>query len=494
MLEKVICKESVVLLASLILLAAQAPAATVETAKTAKPNIVLIYVDDLGYGDLGCYGSEKNDTPHIDRLAKEGMRFTDYYSASPVCSPSRAALLTGCYPGRVGFDVFGKKKEAWVLFPGYAEGLHPQERLLPELLKEKGYATCHVGKWHLGDQPEHLPTRHGFDSYYGIPYSNDMCITVKRKRYPPMPLLRNEEVIQQQPTQAALIERYTEEAVSFLRANRYKPFFLYFAHLHVHVPHYVMEPFVSKSRNGRYGAAVAAVDWSTGVLMAELRRLGLADNTIVIFTSDNGSRARGEGGSNAPLRGYKGQTWEGGMRVPCLVRWPGQVPAGQVSDALVTALDFYPTLASLVGYALPTLPKHDGVNLLPLWRGEPGTTPSREYFYYFKRNELQAVRSGKWKLRHAFDADKNTDPDMLALYDLSQDIGEARDLAAQHPEVVKQLRTAMEKIRSELGDARLGIDGRERRPPAVSPNPKPLTVSDPEYPDIEPEYQLNEAG
>jgi arylsulfatase A-like enzyme len=494
MRKQIIRRKSVIMLGLLVLLAAHLTSTAVEPPQLSAPNIVLIYVDDLGYGDLGCYGSQKNDTPHIDRLAKEGMRFTDYYSASPVCTPSRAALLTGCYPGRVGFDVFGEKKNGWVLFPGYAEGLHPNERLLPELLKEKGYATCHVGKWHLGDQPEHLPTRHGFDSYYGIPYSNDMCITVKRKNYPPLPLLRNESVIQQQPTQAALIERYTEEAVSFIRANREKPFFLYLAHLHVHVPHYVMEPFASASRNGRYGAAVAAVDWSTGVLMAELKRQGLANNTIVIFTSDNGSRARDEGGSNAPLRGYKGQTWEGGMRVPCLVKWPGQVPAGQVSKALVTALDFYPTLASLAGHDVSTLPKHDGVNLLPVWRGENNGTSPREHFFYFKRNELQAMRSGKWKLRHAFETDKNSDPNRLELYDLSADIGETRDLAADHPAVVKQLSEAMGKIRGELGDARLGITGSERRPPAVSPNPKPLTTSDPEYPDIEPYYLLNEAG
>jgi arylsulfatase A-like enzyme len=458
------------------------------------PNIVLIYVDDLGYGDLGCYGSEKNDTPHIDRMAKEGMRFTDYYSASPVCTPSRAALLTGCYPGRVGFDSFGAKKNAWVLFPGYAEGLHPDERTLPELLKEKGCATSHIGKWHLGDQPEHLPTRHGFDSYYGIPYSNDMCVTVKRRNYPPMPLMRNETVIQQQPTQAALIERYTEEAVSFIRANRDKPFFLYLAHLHVHLPHYVMEPFVSKSRNGRYGAAVAAVDWSTGVLMAELKRLGIEDNTIVILTSDNGSRARDEGGSNGPLRGNKGQTWEGGIRVPCIVKWPAQVPAGTVSAELVTAMDFYPTLASLAGHEVSTLPKHDGINLLPVWHGDDGTKSSREHFFYFLRNELQAVRSGKWKLRHFFDAGKDSDPDKLELYDLTEDPGETRDLSAEHPDVVKRLTEAMTNIRVKLGDARLGIKGNERRPPAVFPNPKPLTTFDPDFPYIEPAYQLDEAG
>jgi len=459
-----------------------------------KPNIVLIYVDDLGYGDLGCYGSDKNDTPHIDRMAKEGTRFTDYYTASPVCTPSRAALLTGCYPGRVGFDVFGKDKKAWVLFPGYAEGLHPDERLLPELLKEKGYATCHIGKWHLGDQPEHLPTRHGFDSYYGIPYSNDMCVTVKRRNHPPMPLMRNESVIQQQPTQAALVERYTEEAVSFIRSNRDKPFFLYLAHLHVHLPHYVMEPFVSQSRNGRYGAALAAVDWSTGVLMAELERLGIDDNTIVIFTSDNGSRARGEGGSNGPLRGHKGQTWEGGMRVPCIVKWPGIVPAGRVSGDLTAAMDFYPTIASIVGHDVSKLPKHDGVNILPLWESIDAKPLPREYFFYFKRNELQAVRSGKWKLRHAFETGGKDNPEKIELYDLTEDPGETRDLAASHPEVVKRLNEAMAEIRAELGDSRLGMEGTERRPPAISPNPKPLTTFDPEYPYIEPEYQLNEAG
>lgn len=460
----------------------------------APPNIILINVDDMGYGDLACYGSEVNDTPHIDRLAKEGMRFMDFYAASPVCTPSRAALLTGCYPGRVGFDVFGAKKNAWVLFPGYAEGLHPDERLLPELLKEKGYATSHVGKWHLGDQPEHLPTRHGFDSYYGIPYSNDMCITAKRRNYPPMPLLRDEIVIQEQPSQAALTERYTEEAVTFIRTNREKPFFLYLAHLHVHLPHYVMEPFASKSRNGRYGAAVAAIDWSTGTIMAELERLGISDNTIIIFTSDNGSRERGEGGSNGPLRGHKGQTWEGGMRVPCIVKWPGQVPAGVASNQLTAAIDLYPTLATLVGHNVSTLPKHDGVNLLPVWRGEPDAKSPREYYFYFMRNDLHAVRSGKWKLRHAFQLDGGKDSERLELYNIEEEIGETSDVAAQHPDVVKRLSEAMSAIRSELGDHRLGIKGSERRLPAIAADPKPLTTFDPDFPYIEPAYELNEAG
>jgi arylsulfatase A-like enzyme len=456
------------------------------------PNVVLIYVDDLGYGDLGCYGSEKNDTPHIDRLAAEGMRFTDYYSASPICTPSRAALLTGCYPGRVGFDAFGKQQRAWVLFPGFAEGLHPDERLLPELLKEKGYATAHVGKWHLGDQPRHLPTRHGFDSYFGVPYSNDMAIMPRRPNSPPMPLLRDEIVIQEQPKQAPLIERYTTEAVSFMRENRERPFFLYLGHLHVHLPHYVMEPFASDSRNGRYGAAVAAVDWSTGVIMAELERLGVAENTLVIFTSDNGSRARDEGGSNAPLRGTKGQTWEGGMRVPAIVRWPDVVPPDSVSGALVTALDFYPTLARIVGHDPATLPKHDGVDVLPVWRGDAESP--RDTFFYFKRRELQAVRSGPWKLRHAFGRGRESDPERLELYHLGEDIGESRDVAAEHPEVVERLTEKMAAIRGELGDSRLEIEGDERRPPAVVDDPKPLTTFDPDYPYIVPSYLLDEAG
>jgi arylsulfatase A len=389
---------------------------------------------------------------------------------------------------------FGGRRNAWVLFPGMAEGLHPDERLLPELLREKGYATCHVGKWHLGDQPAHLPTRHGFDSYFGIPYSNDMAIMPRRPDSPPMPLLRDETVIQEQPAQAPLIERYTEEAVSFIRANRERPFFLYLAHLHVHLPHYVMEPFASASRNGRYGAAVAAVDWSTGVLMAELARLGLAENTLVIFTSDNGSRAGNEGGSNAPLRGTKGQTWEGGMRVPCIIRWPAAVPAGSVSGELATALDFYPTLAALAGHDPAGLPRHDGVDMSPLWRGGAEGKSPRETFFFFKRAELQAVRSGEWKLRHAFDAGKDSDPDQLQLFKLDEDPGETRDLAAAHPEVVGRLSRAMAAIRAELGDSRLGIEGHSRRKPAVAPDPRPLTRFDPDYPYLEPTYLLNEAG
>lgn len=481
----------------LLLLAALACAASLAAKSDAgdrPPNVVLIYVDDLGYGDLGCFGSLKNDTPNIDRLAAEGKRFTDYYSASPLCTPSRAALLTGCYPARVGFDCFGPEGKALVLFPGKPEGIHPAEVLLPELLREAGYATWHVGKWHLGDQPEHLPTRHGFDGYFGLPYSNDMAIMPSRPKSPPLPLLRGEKVIEQQPAQAPLIERYTEEAVSFLRAHRDRPFFLYLAHSHVHLPHYVMDRFGKNSRNGLYGAALAAVDWSTGVLVDELEKLGLTKNTIVILTSDNGSRVDRHGGSNAPLRGTKGQTWEGGMRVPCLVKWPGRIAAGTVCAEVVTAMDFYPTLAGLAGRDIRNLPPRDGKDVLPLWLDEVGAISPHEAFFYYRGGVLQAVRCGPWKLRHGIDAGPATAPEQLALYHLGNDPGEAEDVAAANPDVVARLEAAMRTMRGELGDRRLGIRGSACRPPAKSENPKPLTIFDPAYPYAVPSYLLDEAG
>jgi arylsulfatase A-like enzyme len=255
-----------------------------------------------------------------------------------------------------------------------------------------------------------------------------------------------------------------------------------------------MEPFASASRNGVYGAAVAAVDWSTGVVMAELRRLGLEENTIVIFTSDNGSRVDEHGGSNAPLRGTKGQTWEGGMRVPCLVRWPGHITPGSVCGEMVTALDFYPTLAALAGHDLASLPVHDGQNVLPLWEAREGAQSPHEHFFYFKRADLQAVRSGKWKLRHAFDSGPVSNPDRLELYDLGVDLAETRDLAKEHPDVVEKLSGAMNAMREKLGDRRLNIKGRERRRPAIVTDPKPLTTFDPNYPYIEPSYLLDQAG
>ncbi len=460
---------------------------------SSRPNVILIYVDDMGYGDLGCYGSKINATPHIDKLATQGMRFTQYYSASSVCSPSRGALLSGCYPPRIGFDVFNQGR-AWVLFPGYAEGFRPDEMIMPEFFKARGYATAHVGKWHCGDQPEHLPTRHGFDSYYGLPYSNDMAIMPRRAKSVPLPLLRNEDVIQIQPRQAPLIERYTEESVRFIRDNKNSPFFLYLAHMHVHLPHYVMPHFEKQSKNGRYGAAVAAVDWSTGVLMDELKRLGLTDNTIVILTSDNGSRERGEGGDNGPLRGHKGQVWEGGMRVPCVVRWPGKIEAGSVSDELVTAMDFYPTLAHMAGYTVPAKPARDGYDVSPIWLGAPGAKSPYKTFFYYMVDRLHAARMGDWKLHLGVIKNQRLDPTKHQLYNLADDLGETTNVAKDHPDIVDQILKRMQGIREDIGDKILGIKGQNERPPAISEHPKPLTEFDPNYPYIEPSYLLNEAG
>lgn len=451
-----------------------------------KPNIIVINCDDLGYGDLACYGSPVNKTPALDRMAKEGIRFTDFYMASPVCSPSRGAMLTGCYPPRIGFGSFDGK---WVLFPGMPIGLNPSETTTATLLKEAGYATKIVGKWHCGDQPEFLPTRHGFDSYYGIPYSNDMGRQKEDDVYPPLPLLRDEEVIQAQPDQRGITERYVEESVRFIRENKEKPFFLYFAHMHVHLPHYPPARFVAESENGVYGAAVAAIDWAADVLFDELQSLGLDDNTLVIFTSDNGSRARDEGGSNAPLRSTKGTTWEGGQRVPCIMRWPGVIPAGTECNELALSMDLHPTLAAITGATLPSDRTIDGKDIRPLMQAEKDAESPHESFFYYKRNSIEAVRSGQWKLHIRKD-----DEEMQQLYNLESDIGETENLYEQHPEIVADLQTKIDACRRELGDDATGISGANVRPIGRVENPDTLTHYDPEHPYMIALYDLKERG
>lgn len=466
-----------------------------------RPNVVLINCDDLGYGDLGCYGSTRNDTPVLDQLARDGLRLTDFYMASPVCSPSRAAMLTGCYPPRIGFDQFDTLP---VLFPGQRFGIHNDEVTIAQLLSDAGYATKLVGKWHCGDQPAFLPTRRGFDGYYGIPYSNDMgrqpegdfslpAIMAELgipfvDEMPPLPLLLDDEVLEAQPDQTSLTARFVDESVRFIRANHDRPFFLYLAHIYVHLPIYVQERFARSSRNGVYGAAVASIDWAAGVLLAELERLGLADDTIVIFTSDNGSRAGDEGGSNQPLRGEKGTTWEGGMRVPCLVRWPGHVPPGATSSALTTSMDLFPTLAGFCGAAVPTDRVTDGRDISGILSGADERSP-REAFWYYRADHLEAVRVGRWKL---FVARKGRP--LEELYDLETDPGETTDVAADHPDVVASLRAHAEGARDELGDAVTGRQGRGRRPVGEVDDPVPLTTFDPSHPYYMAEYDLPDRG
>jgi arylsulfatase A-like enzyme len=443
-----------------------------------QPNIVLINCDDLGYGDLGCYGSERNDTPYLDKMAEEGIRFTDFYVGSAVCSPSRAALMTGCYPPRIGLNN--------VLFPGEADGLNPDEITVAKVLKQAGYSTKIVGKWHCGDQPEFLPTNHGFDDYFGLPYSNDMGCQAGREdteRFPPLPLMRGDQVHQQQPDQRGLTERYTDECLQFIKENKERPFFLYLAHMYVHVPLFVPSQFLEKSRNGGYGGAVACIDWAAGVIMDTLKREGLDENTLVIFTSDNGSRARDEGGSNAPCRGTKATTWEGGQRVPCIMRWPGTIEPGRVCTGIAAAMDFYPTFAKLAGASIPTDRIIDGMDFSEVVLN--GAESPRDTFVYHFKGRLEAVRKGPWKL-HVW---KNGE-EINELYKLSDDPGETANLVDDFPETVLALRALADEARADLGDLASGVQGANVRPLGKVDNPKTLTEYDEEHPYMVAMYDL----
>ena len=440
----------------------------------AAPNYVLIFCDDLGYGDLGCYGSKKNRTPQIDQLAKEGMRFTSFYSSSPVCTPSRASLMTGCYPRRVGMheDFTGH----WVLIPRSRRGLHTDEQTLPEVLKAKGYATACIGKWHLGDQPPHLPTAHGFDEYYGIPYSNDMAS--RRRGDPPLPLVKQTKVIEAPTDQATLTQRYTREAVRFIERNKSKPFLLYVPHTFPHLPLFASENFHGKSANGRYGDSVEEIDWSTGKIMDALKKFDLDKNTLVIFTSDNGSNGR-NGGSNAPLSGAKGGTMEGGMRVPMIARWPGRIPADSICDWMASTMDFLPTFAKLSGGQL-SKNKIDGHDITPLLTGVRGAQSPYEVFYYYRRRQLQAVRWGDWKwhlpLKNTFPT--WTTPDNKGrgrpgkLVNLKTDLAEKIDVAGGNPKVMAKMRGLVAHAEATLGNELR--QGKEQRPAMTLNNSKPM--------------------
>lgn len=445
-------------------------------AAAAVPNYVLIFCDDLGYGDLGCYGSTKNRTPRIDAMAKEGMRFTSFLSSSPVCTPSRASLLTGCYARRVGMheDFTGH----WVLIPRSRRGMHADEWTLPEMLKAKGYATACIGKWHLGDQPPHLPTAHGFDEYYGIPYSNDMASA--RRGDPPLPLVQDTKVIEAPANQATLTKRYTREAIQFIERNKSKPFFLYLPHTFPHLPIFASREFHGKSANGRYGDSVEEIDWSTGKILDALKQHGLDKNTLVIFTSDNGSNGR-NGGSNAPLSGAKGGTMEGGMRVPMIARWPGRIPAGGTCNELSSTMDFLPTFAALSG-GLLSANKIDGHDITPLLTGTKGAASPYEVFYYYRRRQLQAVRWGDWKWHLPL---ANTFPNWTTanqkgrgrpgkLVNLKTDLSEKVDVTAANPKVMVKMRELVAQAEATLGNE--GRQGKEQRPATTLKSAKPMVL------------------
>ena len=435
-----------------------------------KPNIVVIFIDDLGYADIGPFGATLQKTPNLDRMAEQGMKLTSFYSA-PVCSVARAQMMTGCYGARVSVPA--------VYFPGEAKGLNPAENTIAERLREQGYATQCVGKWHLGDQPEFLPTHQGFDLYFGIPYSNDMQKKSKETGGRVVPLMRDDQVAEllTDEQQSRIVERYTDEALGFIRASKDKPFFLYFPHTAVHTPIWPGEAFRGKSANGRFGDWVEEVDWSVGRVLDTLRELKLDEKTLVIFTSDNGPwLIRGaDGGSALPLRGGKGSTWEGGVRVPTLARWPGKIAPASTCDAVAGVIDLLPTCVALAGGVLPADPAIDGRDISPLLLGRSAVSP-REAHYYFDGYKLQAVRQGPWKLAIASQretmgkeaaADANTNP---RLYNLESDISEKTNVADQHPEIVAKLGALATKFDTEIG----GESPKARRPAGKVAKPKTI--------------------
>jgi arylsulfatase A len=428
------------------------------------PNIIIMLVDNAGYGDMGCYGSQCHRTPHIDQLSREGMRFTSFYSTSGVCTPSRASLMTGCYPRRVNLHVGGLGQA--VLFPGDPKGLHPNEITLAQILKNSGYATACVGKWHLGDQRAFFPTRHGFDEFFGCPYSEDMVPSASRPHLPPLPIMRNETVYEVPGDRDTLTKRYTEFSVDFIRAQKDRPFLLYLAHA---MPGSTDRPFASaafrgRSANGPYGDAIEELDWSCGEIMATLRELEIDEQTVVLWTSDNGAvKWDPPQGSNAPLRGWGYDTSEGGQRMPCIVRWPGHVPRGTVEDRVTTMMDILPTATSICGGDLPSDRIIDGHDMIDMWFGQTdGESPyDKTGFFYYYMHQLQAVRSGKWKLYLPLERKLDNLTGNLELCSSSEaflsnvreDPSENTDFSADYPDVVDRLMELAELAREDLGDS-----------------------------------------
>lgn len=457
------------------------------------PNVMIIFTDDQGYTDVGVFGATGFKTPNLDRMAREGRQFTSFYVAQPVCSASRTGLLTGCYPNRVGIH--------GALGPSARHGINADEVTLAEIFKSRGYATAIFGKWHLGHHRKFLPLQHGFDEYYGIPYSNDMWPlhpslvdlppdSARRKRgYPPLPMFEGNEVVDEEITpedQVRFTTDFTRYAVDFIDRNRERPFFLYVPHPMPHVPLFVSDKYRGKSAKGLYGDVMMEIDWSVGEILAAIKRNGLDDNTMVAFITDNGPWISygDHAGSADGLREAKGTTFEGGVRVPCITRFPGRIPADTVCEEPAMTIDLLPTIAGLIGASLP---EHtiDGMDIWPLIVGEPGAKcPHEAYFFYYQQGDLEAMRSGRWKLHfpHGYrtlngrpggTGGKPVPYDQakteLALFDLEEDLAETRNVADEHPDVVARLKEMADQMRRELGDRLQRVQGSGVREPGRLP-------------------------
>lgn len=452
-----------------------------------RPNIVIIFTDDQGYGDVGNFGATDFSTPHLDKMARDGMRFTHFYAAQAVCSASRAGLLTGCYPNRIGIT--------GALSPQAQHGLADQELTIAELLKSVGYTTAAFGKWHLGHHNQFLPLQHGFDEYFGLPYSNDMWpihydgtpvtdTTHRKSRHPELPLIEGNEIIDRVTTMAQqdqLTTQYTERAVDFIRSNQAQPFFLYVPHTMAHVPLGVSDKFRGKSEQGLYGDVIMEIDWSVGKILATLDELDLTRNTLVIFISDNGPWLNfgNHAGSTGGLREGKGTSFEGGQRVPCIIQWPQTITSGLVCNKLASAIDILPTIADITGAELSPN-KIDGVSILPLLSGKNNDSPRESFYYYYGRNNLEAVRYKNWKLvlphisrsyKHVLPGNDgipgpySRDTVAMALYDLRRDPGETYDVQQLYPEIMEKVMKIAEEARIDLGDDLMGMEGSNRRQP-----------------------------